>query len=120
MRSVVCDDAVAMEQALGHLHALGHERIGLVLGPSDHVPSEIKLEAARAFADRVGLALPEELVARSDYSQAGGQASAARLLREGVTGLVCASDPLALGAIRAARRVGLNQVTFATQSAAGK
>lgn len=104
--SVVCDDAVAMEQALGHLHALGHERIGLVLGPSDHVPSEIKLEAARAFADRVGLALPEELVARSDYSQAGGQASAARLLREGVTGLVCASDPLALGAIRAARRVG--------------
>ena len=30
-----------------------------------------------------------------------------RLLRTGVTGIVCASDPMALGTIRAARRAGL-------------
>ena len=32
-----------MEQALGHVTSLGHQRIGLLLGPADHVPSERKL-----------------------------------------------------------------------------
>src|SRR6266496_4559024 len=33
---VSCDDAVAVEQAVGHLLSLGHRMIGLVLGPADH------------------------------------------------------------------------------------
>lgn len=45
---------------------------------------------------------------RSIFSLEGGQAAATRLLERGVTGVVCASDPLALGAIRAARRRGLS------------
>jgi DNA-binding LacI/PurR family transcriptional regulator len=40
------------------------------------------------------------------YSLESGQAGAARLLETGVTALVCASDLLALGAVRAVRRVG--------------
>ncbi|WP_460105419.1 LacI family DNA-binding transcriptional regulator [Streptomyces sp. YKOK-J1] len=103
---VACDDAVAVEQAWRHLASLGHERIGLVLGPSDHVPSRRKLEAARLVARRTGEELPDEFVARSMFSLEGGQAAAARLLERGVTGIVCASDPLALGAIRAVRRRG--------------
>ena len=104
---VSCDDVVAVEQALGHLASLGHTRIGLVLGPVDHVPSERKLQAARAVATRLGIELDDSLVVRSAYSLESGQASATRLLRQGVTGIVCASDPLALGAIRAVRRAGL-------------
>ena len=42
------------------------------------------------------------------FSLEGGHAAAARLIARGVTGIVCASDPLALGAIRAARRAGLS------------
>jgi DNA-binding LacI/PurR family transcriptional regulator len=53
-------------------------------------------------------ALPEEFVVRSIFSLEGGQAAASRLLDRGVTGIVCASDPLALGAIRAVRRRGLS------------
>jgi DNA-binding LacI/PurR family transcriptional regulator len=41
------------------------------------------------------------------FSLEGGQAAANRLITAGATGIVCASDPLALGAIRAARRRGL-------------
>ena len=104
---VSCDDEVAVEQALGHLTSLGHTRIGLLLGPEDHVPSERKLGAARALGARLGLELPDRWVERSAYSLESGQASATRLLREGVTAIVCASDPLALGAIRAVRRAGL-------------
>ncbi|MFE9421442.1 LacI family DNA-binding transcriptional regulator [Kitasatospora sp. NPDC006697] len=103
---VSCDDAVAVEQAMGHLHQLGHRRIGLVLGPPDHVPSQRKLAAGRAAAERAGLELGEELVERALFSLEGGQAATTRLLRQGVTAVVCASDPLALGAVRAVRRAG--------------
>ncbi|MGW0080974.1 LacI family DNA-binding transcriptional regulator [Streptomyces sp. NPDC003393] len=105
---VACDDAVAVEQAWRHLASLGHERIGLVLGPGDHVPSRRKLEAARAMARATGAELPDDSVVRSMFSLEGGQAATARLLDAGVTGIVCASDPLALGAIRAVRRRGLS------------
>ncbi|MET9559259.1 LacI family DNA-binding transcriptional regulator [Streptomyces tauricus] len=104
---VSCDDAVAVEQAWRHLTLLGHERIGVVLGPSDHIPSRRKLAAARAAAEAAGGSLPDVYVERSMFSLEGGQAATTRLLDRGVTGVVCASDPLALGAIRAARRRGL-------------
>ncbi|MEU2659980.1 LacI family DNA-binding transcriptional regulator [Streptomyces sp. NPDC007325] len=104
---VACDDAVAVEQAWRHLASLGHERIGMLLGPADHVPSRRKLQAARAVAEAAGTPLPDAHVVRSTFSLQGGQAAANRLLEAGVTGIVSASDPLALGAIRAARRRGL-------------
>jgi len=42
------------------------------------------------------------------FSLEGGQAATARILRYGVTGIICGSDVLALGAIRAVRRAGLS------------
>jgi DNA-binding LacI/PurR family transcriptional regulator len=100
---VSTDDAVAMQQAYGHLTGLGHERIGLILGPPDHVPSRRKLAAFEAAGRATA-----ELVERTMFSLEGGHAAAARLIERGATGIVCASDPLALGAIRAARRAGLS------------
>lgn len=96
---VSCDDVAAAEMALGHLRSLGHERIGMVLGPPDHVPSRRKLAAA---------GLEAEFVEHTMFSLEGGHAAAARLVRRGVTGIICASDVMALGAIRAARRAGLS------------
>ncbi|MDA4892769.1 substrate-binding domain-containing protein, partial [Streptomyces sp. MS2A] len=103
---IACDDAVAVGQSWRHLASLGHERIGLVLGPSDHIPSRRKLAAAREAAAAAGGALPDAYVERAMFSLEGGQAAATRLLERGVTGIICASDPLALGAVRAARRRG--------------
>jgi len=104
---VSCDDAVAMEQSMGHLLSLGHSRIGVLIGPPDHEPSRRKLAAARAVAARAGVALEPDQIAHSLYSLEGAQAASMRLLEAGVSGIVCASDPMALGAIRAARRAGL-------------
>lgn len=106
--TVSCDDSVATAQALTHLRSLGHERIGLLLGPRDHVPSLRKLEAARRIVAGWGAELDESLVVHSLYSLEAGQAAATRLLAAGVTAILCASDPMALGAIRAARRAGLS------------
>jgi DNA-binding LacI/PurR family transcriptional regulator len=108
---VSTDDAVAMEQAHSHLISLGHERIGLVLGPPDHMPSRRKLAAFEAIYRRLERPAPHELVERAMFSLEGGQAAANRLIASGATGVICASDPLALGAIRAVRRAGLNVPT---------
>jgi DNA-binding LacI/PurR family transcriptional regulator len=106
--TVSTDDAVAIEQAWSHLVQLGHRRIGLVLGPVDHIPSRRKLAAARRTAAQSGLSLDDEQVVHSHYSLEAGQAATARLLASGVTAVLCASDPLALGAVRAVRRAGKN------------
>lgn len=105
---VSCDDMVAVRQAVQHLVSLGHRKIGLVLGPPDHIPSRRKQAAAQDLGARLDLPMAEDAVEHTLFSIEGGQAAAARLLRRGFTGLVCASDLLALGAIRAARRAGMS------------
>jgi DNA-binding LacI/PurR family transcriptional regulator len=102
---VSTDDAVAVEQAYAHLVSLGHSRIGALLGPADHVPSMRKLAALEATIARdAGMSLDVE---RSGFSMEGGRAAAAKLAERGATGVLCASDVLALGAVRAVRRLGL-------------
>jgi DNA-binding LacI/PurR family transcriptional regulator len=97
-----------MDQAMGHLLSLGHTNIGLLVGPPDHVPSQRKIAAARILANKAGIALGSDHIAHSLYSLEAAQTATTRLLAKGVTGIVCASDPMALGAIRAVRRAGRN------------
>jgi DNA-binding LacI/PurR family transcriptional regulator len=105
---VSTDDLVAVEQAFAHLRSLGHEQIGLVLGPPDHVPSQRKLAAFRTMAERLGIPVPEHAVEYAMFSLEGGHSVTTRLISQGITGIICASDVLALGAIRAVRRAGLS------------
>jgi len=102
---VSTDDGSAAVQAFTHLSALGHDRIGLVLGPEDHMPSRRKLAAFNDAAQRAGISVAP--VEHALFSLEGGQAATTRMLRQGVTGIICASDVLALGAIRGVRRAGL-------------
>ncbi|MBV9449859.1 MAG: LacI family DNA-binding transcriptional regulator [Streptosporangiaceae bacterium] len=102
---VATDDMTATQQAFTHLASLGHQRIGLVVGPEDHVPSQRKLASFSSLASAAGLVVAP--VEHTLFSLEGGQAATTRLLRHGVTGVICGSDVLALGAVRAARRAGL-------------
>jgi alanine racemase len=98
------DDTVAIELAVGHLSSLGHRRIGFACGPDRYTPVRRKLAAFRSL---VG-APADSLVEISLFSVEGGQAAAVRLLDKGVTGIVCASDLMALGAVLAVRQRGLS------------
>ncbi len=102
---VATDDFAAADQAFGHLAALGHDRIGLLLGPEDHIPSRRKLAAFNDHVERSGTSVAP--VEHALFSLEGGQAAVTRMLRQGVTGVICGSDVLARGAIRAVRRAGL-------------
>ena len=99
------DDAVAVEQAYGHLVSLGHQRIGMVMGPEDHMPSRRKLNALTRIAGPEGEGWEVE---RTNFSMESARLAAGKLIERGVTGMICASDVLALGSIRAARRLGLD------------
>ncbi|MEU3552764.1 LacI family DNA-binding transcriptional regulator [Streptomyces fragilis] len=104
------DDRAAMSLAVTHLASLGHHRIGLALGPQRFVPVQRKIEGfTSAMRERLGLSEAEtaSLVEHSLYTLEGGQAAATALIDRGCTAVVCASDMMALGAIRAARGLGL-------------
>ncbi|MEU8540764.1 LacI family DNA-binding transcriptional regulator [Streptomyces sp. NPDC048717] len=105
------DDRAAMVLAVTHLAALGHTRIGLAVGPVRFVPVLRKIEGfTKGMRERFGLSPAEiaELIQHSLYSLEGGQAAAGALIEKGCTAVVCASDMMALGAIRAAREQGLS------------
>src|SRR5271170_6896523 len=86
---VSTDDVTAAEQAFRHLASLGHERIGLVVGPEDHMPSRRKLASFTEQAHQAGFALAP--VERALFSLEGGQAATTRMLRQGVTAVICGS-----------------------------
>ena len=104
---VSCDDRTASELAVRHLAALGHRRIGFVSGPARYLPVQRKLAGYRETALEVLGEVDEDLIELSLFTVEGGHAAADRLLARGVTGIVCGSDLMALGAIRAARARGL-------------
>ena len=104
---VSTDDAVAAEQAFNHLQTLGHEEVGMILGPEDHMPSRLRLEAFETLTRRARTADGPLRVEHVPFSLEAGHAAGARLVSRGITGIICASDPLALGAVRAVRRLGL-------------
>jgi DNA-binding LacI/PurR family transcriptional regulator len=98
------DDAAATRIAVRHLHALGHRHIGLAVGPRRFVPVQRKLDG---FLTETGARGVRGVVHHTLFSVEGGQAAATALLDARCTAIVCGSDMMALGAIRAARQRGL-------------
>jgi alanine racemase len=104
------DDRVAMDIAVSHLVQLGHRNIGLAIGPARFMPSARKHEGfVAALCSHLGLAADEARawIAETIFSVEGGAAATDQLLEQGATAIVCGSDMMAIGAIRAARAAGL-------------
>jgi LacI family transcriptional regulator, repressor for deo operon, udp, cdd, tsx, nupC, and nupG len=99
------DDEGAVRTAVNHLASLGHTRFGLAVGPARFLPVQRKVAGFRTAmaADPRFDGLEEYTL----FSVEGGHAAASRLLDAGATAIVCASDIMALGAVRAARARGL-------------
>jgi DNA-binding LacI/PurR family transcriptional regulator len=103
------DDVVSMDLAVTHLVAQGHTRIGLAVGPRRFVPVIRKITGfGEAMRRHLGVQDVEPAVECSLFSVEGGVAAAERLVDAGCTAVICGSDLMALGAIRAARGRGLD------------
>lgn len=106
-RFVSDDDAVGIEVAINHLATLGHRRIGLTVGPRRLVSTERRI---RTFVDVMNRRFgtnPTDSFTSSLLSVEGGQEAAGQLIDRGHTALICGSDHMALGAVRAAQVRGL-------------
>lgn len=104
---VSTDDWRAAELAVSHLYDLGHRRIGMCAGPVGNTPADRRVEGFLEAMDARGLSDAEDYVVRHHYSVDGGRHAADELLPLGVTAIVASSDDMALGAMRAATRRGL-------------
>jgi DNA-binding LacI/PurR family transcriptional regulator len=101
------DDVASMDLAVSHLAALGHRRIGLALGPRRFTPVVRKIVGFREAMHRhLGVDSSDRWVECSLFSVEGGAAAAERLVDDGCTAVICGSDLMALGAIRAVRATG--------------
>ncbi|OJX94653.1 MAG: LacI family transcriptional regulator [Micrococcales bacterium 73-15] len=104
--TVSVDEVLGMDIAVRHLTALGHTRIALAVGQERLVPSMLKRQGFVTAMKRYLGPTAEHRVMTSLFTVEGGEASAWALMREGVTAIICGSDLMALGAVRAVTAAG--------------
>jgi LacI family repressor for deo operon, udp, cdd, tsx, nupC, and nupG len=106
--SVHIDNARAAADAIDHLYAQGHRRIGIVTGPLVSPLSRDRLRGVTHRARRIG-AEADLAVMRGDFSIESGVEAAERLLglARPPTAVFCFSDEMAIGVIEVARRRGV-------------
>jgi LacI family transcriptional regulator len=106
---VTVDNYDGVRAGTQHLLEAGHRRIAFIRGEEDHQSSE---QRYRGYADALRLAGIEPdpaLVASSNFNRQGGVHAATHLLTtQRPTAIVTGADPIALGALDAARAVGLS------------
>jgi DNA-binding LacI/PurR family transcriptional regulator len=115
VRSLVVDNERVSELATEHLIGLGHTRVAHIGGALEldadfHLGSARRIGYQRAMA-RHGLPTGDELYAAGDFTMRGGYHAAKQLLgrpASAPTAIVAASDEMAIGALLAARDLGLS------------
>jgi DNA-binding LacI/PurR family transcriptional regulator len=93
--SVTIDNSEAIQQAVAHLVAFGHERVAYVAGPSASWSNRDRLRLLRTATAAAGVDLVE--TGNVEPRFAGGIAAAERVLVAGVTAVVAYNDLVALG-----------------------
>jgi LacI family transcriptional regulator len=103
------DNPLAMNLITRHLVELGHKRIAFIGAPDILMFAHIRLEAFRTALMENNLSLEDELTVFGDLTQKGGFEQAEKLLDldEIPTAIVASNDLMALGAISAAQKRGL-------------
>jgi len=97
------DDTEGTRLAVEHLRSLGHTRIASIAGPSTLRSGRLRLAA---FHELCGADAP---VAYGDFRIQGGEQAFRELIQRDsrITAISCANDEMAIGAMRAARQLGL-------------
>ncbi|HVN61663.1 MAG TPA: substrate-binding domain-containing protein [Gaiellaceae bacterium] len=107
--SVAAANASGAEQAMQHLLELGHRRIGAITGPPGWVATEERRRAYRGALAAGGIPFEPALELEADFDfEPGAQAAAVLLeLERPPTAIFAFSDMIAVGAMRAARSLGV-------------
>jgi LacI family repressor for deo operon, udp, cdd, tsx, nupC, and nupG len=115
VRTLSVDDVAIARLATEHLLALGHRAIAHIGGNPDyeldfHLPTNRRY-GYEAALEEAGVEIDPTLFHAADFTLQGGHAAAKQLLgnpRKRPTAIFAASDEMAIGAILAARDLGLH------------
>lgn len=106
---------VAMDNLLGgrlatdHLLEQGYRRIGIITGPIDWWEAQEREKGWRETMVQAGLTNLEELIINGDWTAASGEIGLHNLLAKSpdIDAVFACNDQMALGALQAARRLGI-------------
>ncbi len=106
---------VAMDNRLGgrlatdHLLEQGYRRIGIITGPIGWWEAQEREKGWRETMGKVGLTNLEELIINGDWTAASGEIGLHNLLAKSpdIDAVFACNDQMALGALQAARRLGI-------------
>jgi len=108
--AVVVDNHLGAEEATRHLIENGSRRVACITGPTRVNTANERLEGYRRAVADCGHKDETELIRRADYKETGGHEAALSLLtsRNPPDALFIANNPMAVGALRAIRELGLS------------
>jgi len=102
-------DRYGAQLATQHLVDLGHRRIGYINGMADWIEAQNRLYGYRDILEKHGLPVDEALIRQGDWGVDSGYKATEELLAldERPTAIFAANDIMALGAIYAIHKAGL-------------
>ncbi|SIS49695.1 LacI family DNA-binding transcriptional regulator [Alicyclobacillus vulcanalis] len=106
---VAVDQAKGVKLVIEHLWHCGHRELALITGPSRHVDSLQRIEAARTYCRKFGMHVKDAWTYEGLFDVDGGQKGMELLLAEPERPSVvfCFNDYMAIGALRQAMLTGV-------------
>ncbi|WP_372635176.1 LacI family DNA-binding transcriptional regulator [Cohnella sp.] len=106
---VASDSKIGAAMAVRHLLEYGHRRIAMINGHNQASVSQDRYSGYKEALEQSGLAADPALVYDGAFSEDGGAEAMYQILirNPDVTAVFCASDLMALGAMRTLEKVGL-------------
>jgi DNA-binding LacI/PurR family transcriptional regulator len=103
------DYAHGIRQAVQHLAAMRHERIGFISGPLKLRSAVARKDAFEESMREIGLTVQPEFIVQGDHRPEGGKLALQKLskLGEQPTALICSNDMTAIGVMRQAYEFGI-------------
>ena len=106
--SVETDNIGGVKLAIDHLAKLGHKKIGFINGHSKAYVSQDRLSGYMAAMCNAGLNYDPQMVFEGGYVESGGASGADYFINKGATAIFCASDLMAIGAMRRFEELDVN------------
>ncbi len=107
--TVTSNNEEGMKQGVQYLHDLGHTKIAHIYGDDETFIGGTRKDAFEKYMNKLNLDLPDEfLVSGAYFSKEDGYRAMKRILKleNQPTAVFCASDMLAIGALKAIREAG--------------
>lgn len=106
---IAVDNCAGAQQATQHLLGQGYRQVGIITGPMDWWEAKERTAGWRDIMQTTNIDHPEDLIVHGDWTAASGDVGLHTLLAKSpdIDAVFASNDQMALGALQAARRLGL-------------